>query len=75
MSDSDTHAEDEPLFVQPPLKANKGRGAVSNLQGRYELLTREAIDDGWSQGNVGECSGANAEADCPSNDGIENSSA
>lgn len=38
----------EPPFVQPPLKAKKGRGAVSNLQGRYETLIREDIDDGWS---------------------------
>ena len=26
---------------------HKGRGAVSNLQGRYELQQREAFDDGW----------------------------
>ena len=33
----------------PPqsLKARKGRGAVSNLQGRYEVHDREAYDDGW----------------------------
>ena len=31
-----------------PLSARKGRGAVSNLQGRYEVDTREPIDDGWS---------------------------
>src|SRR6185312_9466026 len=48
MSDADSHMEAEPPFVQPPLKAKKGRGAVSNLQGRYEVLTREDIDDGWS---------------------------
>lgn len=28
--------------------ARKGRGAVSNLQGRYEVGEREAFDDGWS---------------------------
>ena len=71
MSDSDTYAENEPLFVQPPLKAKKGRGAVSNLQGRYELLTREAIDDGWSQGDTGGCSGADAGADCPEDGNID----
>ena len=34
----------------PPqsLKARKGRGAVSNLQGRYEVHGREGFDDGWS---------------------------
>ncbi|MDB5959695.1 MAG: radical protein, partial [Massilia sp.] len=31
-----------------PLSARKGRGAVSNLQGRYEVDTREPVDDGWS---------------------------
>ncbi|HEV7816582.1 MAG TPA: PA0069 family radical SAM protein [Janthinobacterium sp.] len=35
----------------PPLslKGRKGRGAVSNLQGRYEIHGREAFDDGWAQ--------------------------
>ena len=31
----------------PPL-ARKGRGAVSNLQGRYEVNGRERFDDGWA---------------------------
>ncbi|MES2016481.1 MAG: PA0069 family radical SAM protein [Pseudomonadota bacterium] len=31
-----------------PLAAQKGRGAVSNLQGRYDLNTREQFDDGWA---------------------------
>ncbi len=26
---------------------HKGRGAVTNLQGRYEVDQREAVDDGW----------------------------
>ena len=30
----------------PPV-ARKGRGAVSNLQGRYEVNGRERFDDGW----------------------------
>ncbi|WP_368086249.1 PA0069 family radical SAM protein [Nitrosospira multiformis] len=34
------------------MKAKKGRGAVSNLQGRYEQWTREAIDDGWGNGGI-----------------------
>uniref|UniRef100_UPI00313AF401 PA0069 family radical SAM protein n=1 Tax=Pseudoduganella sp. OTU4001 TaxID=3043854 RepID=UPI00313AF401 len=29
-------------------KAQKGRGAVSNMQGRYEIQAREAFDDGWA---------------------------
>jgi len=30
-----------------PSQARKGRGAVSNAAGRYEPLTRVAVDDGW----------------------------
>ncbi|TAL97399.1 MAG: PA0069 family radical SAM protein [Paraburkholderia sp.] len=30
-----------------PLAPLKGRGAVTNLQGRYEINQREAFDDGW----------------------------
>ncbi|MCC2682447.1 MAG: Radical [Nitrosospira multiformis] len=52
MSDADSHTEADPPFVQLPLKAKKGRGAVSNLQGRYEQWTREAIDDGWGNGGI-----------------------
>ncbi|HEV2612492.1 MAG TPA: PA0069 family radical SAM protein [Noviherbaspirillum sp.] len=33
---------------QPLRKAWKGRGAVSNLQGRYDIHAREAFDDGWA---------------------------
>lgn len=44
----DLARDGEPPFVRPPVKAKKGRGAVSNLQGRYETLIREDIDDGWS---------------------------
>lgn len=47
MSDHDGNAEAEPLLPQQALKAQKGRGAVSNLQGRYELHARENFDDGW----------------------------
>ena len=37
------------MLPPPPLKAQKGRGAVSNMQGRYELNAREAYDDGWER--------------------------
>lgn len=41
--------QDGHIMLPPqPLKAQKGRGAVSNLQGRYELRGRENFDDGWS---------------------------
>ncbi len=32
--------------IAPPVP-RKGRGAVTNLQGRYEVDQREAVDDGW----------------------------
>lgn len=43
---------------ESPLKAKKGRGAVSNLQGRHEFLTREEIDDGWSYHSEAATAGA-----------------
>jgi DNA repair photolyase len=51
MSDDDWYADDQPRLPQPALKAQKGRGAVSNLQGRYEVQAREDFDDGWSDGD------------------------
>lgn len=48
MSESDCGFKAQPPYTPLRLKAKKGRGAVSNLQGRYETLTREEIDDGWS---------------------------
>src|SRR5512146_485975 len=48
---SDEFYEEQP-FLRPPLKARKGRGAVSNLQGRHEALRREAVDDGWPQADA-----------------------
>ena len=38
----------EEIVVPRPLAATKGRGAVSNLQGRYERNGRERFDDGWA---------------------------
>jgi DNA repair photolyase len=37
------------MLPPAPLRAQKGRGAVSNLQGRYEVHAREQFDDGWEQ--------------------------
>ena len=28
-------------------KPHKGRGSVNNPEGRFKILTREAVDDGW----------------------------
>jgi DNA repair photolyase len=46
MASDDTSNEVQMLAFQS--KAQKGRGAVSNLQGRYELQARERFDDGWT---------------------------
>ncbi|QEZ48404.1 PA0069 family radical SAM protein [Cupriavidus oxalaticus] len=42
---------------RPPV-ARKGRGAVSNLQGRFERDQREAFDDGWGAPAMDEPSAA-----------------
>jgi DNA repair photolyase len=39
--------EGQVMLPPRPLTARKGRGAVSNLQGRYEVNGREGFDDGW----------------------------
>jgi DNA repair photolyase len=46
--------EEHPLLPARPLIARKGRGAVSNLQGRYELDQRERFEDGWTVEEGGE---------------------
>lgn len=38
-------------WIVAPLNAHKGRGAISNLAGRYETQITEAIDDGWQHGD------------------------
>ncbi|MDR5757761.1 PA0069 family radical SAM protein [Caballeronia sp. LZ035] len=43
--------------VAPPAPL-KGRGAVTNLQGRYEKDERERVDDGWLHAVEGEENGA-----------------
>ncbi|MFC0135453.1 radical SAM protein [Massilia eurypsychrophila] len=35
------------MLPPKPLAPRKGRGAVSNVQGRYEVNGREDFDDGW----------------------------
>ncbi|MGH8809313.1 MAG: PA0069 family radical SAM protein, partial [Noviherbaspirillum sp.] len=47
MPDDEQFEDGQPLWPQRALKALKGRGAVSNLQGRYEGMARESFDDGW----------------------------
>ena len=32
------------------ISPHKGRGALSNATGRFELITREDVDDGWGEG-------------------------
>lgn len=38
---------DIPEYPIAPPAPRKGRGAVTNVQGRYELDQREVVDDGW----------------------------
>jgi DNA repair photolyase len=45
VANSDTPSARE--FPIAPPAPRKGRGAVTNLQGRYEVDQREAVDDGW----------------------------
>jgi DNA repair photolyase len=45
----DENCAEQVMLPPAPLRAQKGRGAVSNMQGRYELNTREAYDDGWER--------------------------
>ncbi|WP_432260355.1 PA0069 family radical SAM protein [Cupriavidus sp. TMH.W2] len=44
--DADPDAQAPQAGPRPPV-ARKGRGAVSNLQGRFERDQREVFDDGW----------------------------
>ena len=45
----DENNQSHVMLPPPSLKAHKGRGAVSNLQGRFEVHAREAYDDGWQR--------------------------
>ena len=47
MADSENEFEGQVMLPPKPLAPRKGRGAVSNLQGRYEVNAREGFDDGW----------------------------
>lgn len=52
MTNSNPHSANE-YPIAPPAP-RKGRGAVTNLQGRYEVDQREAVDDGWLPAPEGE---------------------
>jgi DNA repair photolyase len=54
VSDPNDQSEQHVMLPPRPLSAQKGRGAVSNLQGRYEVNAREGFDDGWAQEEDGE---------------------
>jgi DNA repair photolyase len=45
----DENNQEQVMLPPPSLRAQKGRGAVSNLQGRFEVNAREAYDDGWER--------------------------
>jgi DNA repair photolyase len=44
------YSAEQPVLPPRPLAVSKGRGAVSNMQGRYEVNGREGFDDGWEAG-------------------------
>ena len=48
MNSSDNEFDERIMLAPRPLSAQKGRGAVTNLQGRYEVNARETFDDGWA---------------------------
>ena len=48
MTDPNDQSEEHVMLPPRPLEARKGRSAVSNLQGRYEVNGRESFDDGWT---------------------------
>jgi len=48
VSDPNDQSQKHVMLPPRPLSAQKGRGAVSNLQGRYEVNGRERFDDGWA---------------------------
>ena len=41
------YSAEQPIVAARPLVAARGRGAVSNIQGRYDVNGREGFDDGW----------------------------
>jgi DNA repair photolyase len=43
-------------------KARKGRGAVSNPEGRFETAQRVVVDDGWSRPPAGDADGEDDDA-------------
>ena len=46
-SHPDPSDDSVPEYPIAPPAPRKGRGAVTNLQGRYEVDQRETVDDGW----------------------------
>jgi hypothetical protein len=47
------YSAEQQMLPPRPLAPHKGRGAVSNLQGRYEVNGREGFDDGWAAADEG----------------------
>lgn len=54
VKDPDPDPTNETWYPVAPPAPRKGRGAVTNLQGRYEVDQREAFDDGWQHDRPGE---------------------
>ncbi len=50
----DENNQSQVMLPPPSLKGQRGRGAVTNLQGRFEVQQREPYDDGWEHEQDGE---------------------
>ena len=55
---TDSNHDPDAWHPLAPLAPRKGRGAVTNLQGRYEVDQREAFDDGWQHVSGGQNEGS-----------------
>jgi len=47
-----THSENTETDIAPRIVERRGRGALSNPDGRFEAYTRCDIDDGWGEADV-----------------------
>ncbi len=54
MAGSENEFDEHVMLPPRPLAPTKGRGAVSNVQGRYEVNARDSFDDGWTRDDDGD---------------------
>lgn len=56
------HNREAPDPALLPARAQKGRGAISNINGRYEKHSHHAWDDGWLMENINHDTGTDADS-------------